>query len=109
MLFFSHVLHVVSSVTLVGVVLSSVPRGSGHFQLSARSGSPALLVLRLPLFRGMASESEMKQLLSDKGESELLFMLGEKEVEIGDQFKLAQARVTKLSRFASIEDDRDNL
>ena len=40
-------------------------------------------------------------------ESELLYIWGEKEIELGEQFKLAQARVTKLSRFAVIEDDRD--
>ena len=55
----------------------------------------------------MASLAEMKTFISEKVESELLFIWGEKEVEVADQYKLAQARVTKLSRFASIEDDRE--
>ena len=55
----------------------------------------------------MASEGAMRTYLAEKVESELLFIWGEKEIELADQYKLAQARVTKLSRFASIEDDRD--
>ena len=55
----------------------------------------------------MATLAEMKTFITERVESELLFIWGEKEVEVADQYKLAQARVTKLSRFAAIEDDRE--
>ena len=43
------------------------------------------------------------------GEGRVVYSLyvGEKEVELKDQYELAQARITKLSRFAAIEDDRN--
>ena len=42
----------------------------------------------------MATESEIKQFLADRVESELLYIWGEQEIELGEQFKLAQARIT---------------
>ena len=55
----------------------------------------------------MAGEQEMRQYVSEKVESELRFIWQDKEVEIAHQYALAKARLTSVSRFSEIEDDKE--
>ena len=55
----------------------------GSESLQSRSGSPALLSLGF-LLVAMAAESEVRQYLAEKVESELLYIWGEKEIELGE-------------------------
>ena len=55
----------------------------------------------------MATQTEMKEFLTQKVEPDLLFAWSSNDVEVEVQYSLAQVKITSLGRFASIEDDKD--
>ena len=55
----------------------------------------------------MASAAEMKKFVSESAESELRFIWQDKEVNLEAQYHMCKARLTTISRFSEIEDDKE--
>ena len=55
----------------------------------------------------MASTFEMKSFIAEKVQADLAFLWQDKDVELIHQYRLAQRKITTVSRFASLEEDLD--